>query len=68
MNKIKSFYIIKDIILYYIPLKRVLQLFKVNRRCRQLLGLYPSIYELYNNIQNDFEPYNEYIETKCFHI
>ena len=64
MNKIKSFYIIKDIILFYIPLKRVLQLFKVNRRCRQLLGLYPSIYELYNNIQNDFEPYNEYIENE----
>ena len=64
MNKINSFYIIKDIIIRYIPLKRVLQLFKINRRYRQLLQLYPSIYELYYNIQNDFEPYNEYIENE----
>ena len=64
MNKIKSNYIIKEIILQYLPLKRLLLLFKTNRRYRQLFQLYPSIYELYVNIKNDFEPYNEHIENE----
>ena len=64
MNKIKSNYVLKDIILQYLPLKRLLSLFKTSRRYRQLFQLYPSIYELYINIKNDFEPYNEHIENE----
>ena len=64
MNKIRSNYVIKDIILYYVPLKKVLMIFKGCRRYKQLLQLYPIVYELYYNIQNDFEPYNEHIENE----
>ena len=64
MNKIKSLYLLKDEILLYVPLKRVLQIFKSSKRYLKLLKLYPSIYELYHNIQNDFEPYNEHIENE----
>ena len=65
MNKVKSLYVIKDIILQYLPLKTFLLLFKTNRRYRQLFHIYPSIYELYHNIQSDFEPYNEHIENEA---
>ncbi len=64
MNKVKSFYILKDTILKYLPLKSLLLLFKTNRRYRQLFNLYPSIYEFYCNIKSDFEPYNEHIENE----
>ena len=65
MNKIKSLYVLKDIILQYLPLKSFLLLFKTSRRYRQLFHIYPSIYELYHNIQTDFEPYNEHIENEA---
>ena len=64
MNKIKSLYVVKDTILQYLPLKRLLLLFKTNKRYRQLFQLYPSVYELFCNIQTDFEPYNEHIENE----
>ena len=64
MNNIKSHYIIKDIILQYVPLKKVLLIFKGCRRYKKMLELYPSIYELYYNIQNDFQPYNEHLENE----
>ena len=64
MNKIKSPYVLKDIILQYLPLKSFLLLFKISRRYRQQFHIYPSIYELYHNIQTDFEPYNEHIENE----
>ena len=64
MNKIRSNYVIKDIILRYVPLKKILLIFKGCRRYKQLLQLYPIVYELYYNIQNDFEPYNEHIENE----
>ena len=64
MNNIKSLYVIKDFILQYLPLKKLLLLFKISRKYRQLFQLYPSIYELFCNIQNDFEPYNEHIENE----
>ena len=68
MNKIKNFYLIKDEILFYVPLKRVLKIFKINKRYRNLLKLYPSIYELYYNIQNDFEPYDDEMLSYIVHF
>ena len=64
MNNIKSLYVVKDIILQYLPLKSLLLLFKYSKKYRQLFQLYPSIYELFINIKNDFEPYNEHIENE----
>ena len=58
MNKIKCFYLIKDEILFNLPLKRVLQLFKSSTKYLNLLQLSPKIYELYHNIKKDFELYN----------
>ena len=68
MNKIKNFYLIKDEILLYLPLKQVLKIFKINKRYRNLLKLYPSIYELYYNIQNDFEPYDDEMLSYIVHF
>ena len=68
MNKIKNFYLVKDEILFYIPLKQVLKIFKINKRYRNLLKLYPSIYELYYNIQNDFEPYDDEMLSYIVHF
>ena len=59
MNNINSFYILKDEILKFIPLKKFLQLFKYNKKYQKLFDLEPKIYELYNNIQKGFEPFNE---------
>ena len=59
MNNINSFYILKDEILKFIPLKKFLQLFKYNKKYQKLFELEPKIYELYNNIQKGFEPFNE---------
>ena len=59
MNNINSFYILKDEILKFIPLKKFLQLFKYNKKYQKLFDLEPKIYELYNNIQKGFEPINE---------
>ena len=59
MNNINSFYILKDEILKFIPLKKFLQLFKYNKKYQKLFELEPKIYELYNNIQKGFEPINE---------
>ena len=58
MNKIKCFYLIKGEILFNLPLKRVLQLFKSSTKYLNLLQLSPKIYELYHNIKKDFELYN----------
>jgi len=68
MNKIKNFYLVKDEILLYLPLKQVLKIFKINKRYRNLLKLYPSIYELYYNIQNDFEPYDDEMLSYIVHF
>lgn len=68
MNKIKNFYLVKDEILLYVPLKRVLKIFKINKRYRNLLKLYPNIYELYYNIQNDFEPYDDEMLSYIVHF
>ena len=68
MNKIKNFYLVKDEILFYVPLKQVLKIFKINKRYRNLLKLYPSIYELYYNIQNDFEPYDDEMLSYIVHF
>ena len=68
MNKIKNFYLVKDEILLYVPLKQVLKIFKINKRYRNLLKLYPSIYELYYNIQNDFEPYDDEMLSYIVHF
>ena len=59
MNNINSFYILKDEILKFIPLKKFLQLFKYSKKYQKLFELEPKIYELYNNIQKGFEPFNE---------
>ena len=59
MDNINSFYILKDEILKFIPLKKFLQLFKYNKKYQKLFDLEPKIYELYNNIQKGFEPFNE---------
>ena len=64
MNKIKSNYIIRDIIVQYIPLKKMLLIFKGSRHYKKVLELYPSLYELYYNIQNDFQPYDENLENE----
>ena len=68
MNKIKNFYLVKDEILFYVPLKQVLKIFKINKRYRNLLKLYPSIYELYYHIQNDFEPYDDEMLSYIVHF
>ena len=59
MNNINSFYILKDEILKFIPLKKFLQLFKYSKKYQKLFDLESKIYELYNNIQKGFEPFNE---------
>ena len=59
MNNINSFYILKDEILKFIPLKKFLQLFKYSKKYQKLFDFEPKIYELYNNIQKGFEPFNE---------
>ena len=59
MNNIKCFYILKDVILNYISLKKYLQLFKYSNKYHKLFELEPKVYELYNNIKNDFEPVND---------
>ena len=64
MNNIKSLYVFKDYILQYLPLNKLLLLFKTSKKYRQIFQLYPSIYELYCNIKNDFEPYNEHLENE----
>ena len=66
MNNIKSFYLLKDEILSLLSLKKYLLIFKYNKKYQQLLELYPNIYELYTNIQKDFEPYNENIKSEMF--
>ena len=62
MNKIKCVYILKQEILDYLPIKRLLQIFLPCKRYHKTFQLYPSIYELYSNIIKDFFPYNEYID------
>ena len=64
MNNIKSFYLLKDEILKNISLKKYLLLFKYNRKYQHLLELNKSIYQLYINIQNDFDPYDENIKSE----
>ena len=66
MNNIKSIYLLKDEVLIFISLKKFLQLFKYNNKYHQLFELSPLIYQLYTNIQKDFEPYNENIQTEMF--
>lgn len=59
MNNIKSFYILKDEILKFISLKKFLQLFKYSNKYHKLLDIEKKIYQLYSNIQKDFEPIND---------
>ena len=58
MNNIRSFYLLKEEILLLLSLKKILKLFKYNRKYLQALELNPTIYELYSNIQKDFEQYD----------
>ena len=62
MNKIKSVYILKQEVLDYLPLKRLLQIFLPCKRYHKIFQLYPSVYELYSNIIKDFVPFNEHID------
>ena len=64
INRIKSFYIIKEKILDFLPLKTMLKLFqKSSMKLLNSLQLNPDIYELYYYIRRDFEPYDDYLDN-----
>ena len=64
INRIKSFYIIKEKILDFLPLKTMLKLFqKSSMKLLNSLQLNPDIYELYYYIRKDFEPYDDYLDN-----
>lgn len=64
INNIKSSYLIKYKILDFIPMSRILNIFKKSsKKLNKSLGLSPSIYELYYNIKEDFEPYDDYLDN-----
>ena len=63
LSKIKSFYLVKQEILDYLPTSYMLNLFKTSKKYLKNLELTPVNYELYFNIRKDFEQYDDYLEN-----
>ena len=64
INNIRSSYLIKDKILDFLPINTILKIFKKgSKKMLKSLELNPNIYELFYNINKDFESYDDYLDN-----
>ena len=63
IKQIKSLYILKERILDFVPTNKILEIFKNSKYYQKSLQICLSTYELFYNIKQDFEPYDDYLDN-----